>query len=125
MANSYAHTSVDDGRLRRLIGGVWLFGSLCGFCSQFLTLVRHAPAPGAILAAAIGMHLPPAFARLVSATGLPLPATPYLQGAIVTTVHMATVASAADKNLLTTKTAKKQPGMQVLLAPRDTRFTLR
>ena len=115
MANSYAHTSVDDGRLRRLIGGVWLFGSLCGFCSQFLTLVRHAPAPGAILAAAVGMHLPPAFARLVSATGLPLPATPYLQGAIVTTVHLAAIASAADQKLLATTEAKKHPRVQLLL----------
>jgi hypothetical protein len=70
------------------------------------------------------MHPPPAFARLVSATGLPLPATPHLQGADVTTVHLATVASAADKNLLTTKAAKKQPRMKILFAARDTRFIL-
>jgi len=111
MANSYAHASVDDGRLRRHGGGVCRFGLLCGFCRQFPTLIRHAAASGAILAAAVCMHLPPAFARLVSATGLPLPATPHLQGAVVPTVHLATVASAADKNLLTTTAAKKQPRM--------------
>src|SRR5271166_97890 len=68
MANSYAHASDDDGRLRRHSGGVCRFGLLSGFCPQYRkyrTLIRHAAASGAILAAAVCMHLPPAFARLV------------------------------------------------------------
>jgi hypothetical protein len=107
MASSYVHDSVDDGRLRRRGGGVCWFGLLWRFCRQIPTLIRHAAASSAILAVAVGMHLPPAFARLVSAAGLPLPATPHFQCAVVITVHLATVASAADKNLLTTTIAKK------------------
>jgi hypothetical protein len=76
-------------------------------CPQYGTLIRHAAPSGAILAAAVGMHLPPVFARLISAPCLPLPAAPLLHGAITTTVHLAAVTSAADTNLMTTTAAKK------------------
>ena len=84
-----------------------LVGVFVNRIGRVRTMIRHATASGAVLAAAVCMHLPPAFARLVSPTGLPLPATPHLPGTVVTTVHLATVASTANKNLLTTTTAKK------------------
>jgi hypothetical protein len=52
------------------------------------------------------MHLRLAFARLISAPGLPLPAASLLEGAITTTVHLATVTSATDMNQVTTSAAK-------------------
>jgi hypothetical protein len=58
-------------------------------------------------AAAVCVHLPPPFARLISATGFPLPATPHLQGAVLPTVDLPAIASAADKNLLTAMATKK------------------
>jgi hypothetical protein len=88
-------------------GGLCRFGLSAGWRNQNRTLIRHAAASGAISAAPIGMHLPPAFARLVSATGLPLPATPHLRGALATAVHLATVASATDNDLLAAMEAKK------------------
>ncbi len=97
----------------RLYGGSRCrFGLLRWFWLRILTLIRHAmyvPATGAISAATLCMHLPPAFARLVSATGLPLPAAPHLQSAVVPTVHLAAIASAADQKLLAATEAKKHP----------------
>src|SRR4051812_18492239 len=125
MAKSYAHVSDDVGRLHRDSGSVCRFGPFCGFCPQCRTLIRHAAPSGAILAAAVSMHLPPAFTRLIAAPSLPLPAASLLQGAITTTVHLATVTSAADTDLLTATATKKQPRIKVVFAARPTRFTLR
>jgi hypothetical protein len=102
------------GRLHHRGVGVCRFGLSGGWCNQNRTLIRHAAAPGAISAAPVGMHLPPAFTRLVSATGLPLTATPHLRGTLATAVDLAAVASATDNDLSATTEAKKQSGMQGL-----------
>ena len=107
VASSQAPGSAADGGLRHQGGGLRRFGLSGGWCNQNRTLIRHAAASGAISAAPIGMHLPPAFARLVSATGLPLPAAPHLRGTLATAVHLAAVASATDNDLLSTTEAKK------------------
>ena len=90
------------------------FGLSVGWCNQNRTLIRHAAASGAISAAPVGMHLPPAFARLVSATGLPLLATPHLRGTLATAVDLAAVASATDNHLVATPEAKKEPGIEAI-----------
>src|SRR3982751_2566934 len=75
---------------------------------QSRTLIGHAAASGAISAAPLGMHLPPTFACLVAAPGLPLPAMPHLRGTRATAVDLTAVASATDNNLLATIEAKKK-----------------
>ncbi len=87
--------------------GVCRFGLSAGWCNQNRTLIRHAAASGAISAAPSGMHLPPAFTCLVSATGLSLPATPHLRGTLATAIDLASVASATDNDLLATTKAKE------------------
>jgi hypothetical protein len=49
------------------------FGLFCGCGPQYRTLIRHAAPSGAILAAAVGMHLPSAFAPPDIGAGPPAP----------------------------------------------------
>jgi hypothetical protein len=125
MASGSAPGSDGDGRLRRHSGGLCRFGLSTGCCPQYRTLIRHAAASGTIFAATIGMHPTPAVGRLVSAAGFPLSATPHLQGAIATTVHLTTVTSATNKNLSTTMGAKKKSRIEAFFAARYTRTVLR
>jgi hypothetical protein len=89
-----------------------------------LSLIRYAAASGAISAVPIGMHLPPAFARLASVTGLRLPARPHLRGTLATAIDLAAVASATDNNLVATPEAKKEPRIVATFSARTIWFFL-
>jgi hypothetical protein len=82
---------------------------LVGRCNQNQTLIRHAAASGAKLAAALGVHAAAAVARLVSAARLALVAAPDLQRTIRTAVYLAAVASPTDNDLSAASATKKQP----------------
>jgi len=103
VGSSYAPGGDHDGWLCRHCGGACRFGLSAG-CQ---TLIRHAAASGAILAAPIGMHPAPSLGRLVSAARLPLVAAPDLQSTIRTTVYLTTIASPTDNDLSATMAAKK------------------
>ena len=92
--------------------------------NQNRTLIRHAAAAGARSAVPIGMQLPPAVARLISATGLPLLATPHLRGTLATAVDLAAVASATDNHLVATTEAKEEPRIGATFASGTTWFFL-
>lgn len=110
--------------MHRRHGGVGRFGLLVVWCPQCRTLIRHAAASGPKSPAAVGVQLPSTFAGLVSATGLPLPATPHLRGTIAPTVNLATITSAADNNLSTTAVTKKEPWLLAALAAKTTEIIL-
>jgi hypothetical protein len=84
-----------------------------GLLAERWTLIRHAAATGAIVAATIGMHPATAFGRLVPAARVTLVAAPHLQRTIRTTIYLPTVASPTDNDLLATMIAKEQPARRV------------
>src|SRR5271165_6059508 len=116
VASSYAPGSGHDRRLRCHCGGGCRFGLSAGCCPRCRTLIRHAAASGAVFAATIGMHPPPAVGRLVSAACFPLVVAPDLQSTILTAVYLTTIASPADNGLSMATTAKKQPAGQAWCA---------